>query len=132
MLVGIGLLAMLGALRLIWLMFDGALAIEVGPRGISVRSVFYTGVLPWSSVASVDTQVLGGWGKDAVLVIIRTDNPGLLLHLCGLGSKVVIQPKLLEADYSALQAWIEVARNRGTRRSDQQVMRPNRTFGRRR
>ncbi len=131
----LGALVMLGALRLIWLSIGEAFAVKTGPRGIHVRSAYYSGFLPWASIASVQGRIVSGWGKQPVLVIYRSDKPGLLLRLVGLGDKLVIQPKLLDANDHAVNAWIETARNHGapvrTEWTGRPLAQPNRVFGRR-
>lgn len=114
MLTGVlSLLLMLGGLRLIWLTFDEALAVAIGPEGIIVRSPYYSGLLPWSAVDHVESRIVGGWGKHPSLVIRRADHPGPLLWLAGLGDKLVVQQRLLDADAHAVRLWIEATRTRG-------------------
>ena len=103
-----------GAVRLIWLAFEGALAVQIGARGIRVRSLYFAGLLPWSYVRSVESRVVTGWGKHPVLVIRRTDSAGVLQRLAGLGDKIAVQRKFLDADDDTIAAWIEAAR-RGER-----------------
>ena len=132
----ISMLMAAGGLRFLWLMFGGGLAVQVGARGILVRSVYYTGVLPWASVLAVESGVVAGWGNSSeMLVIHRTDRSGLLLRLVGLGSKVAFQRKLLDADDDALEAWVEAAQNRGkpvhAGNAAHPIAMPQRVFGRR-
>jgi hypothetical protein len=101
-----------GGLRFFWLALD-RLAAGISARGIFVRSAYYTGLLPWTAVRGVDLRRLPGWGNTSSIVIEREDRAGFLLRLVGLGNKVVISPKLLDADDDAIEAWIEMARNRG-------------------
>src|SRR5687768_12245693 len=67
-----------GAVRLLWLTFQGALAVEMRVRGIYVRSTLYTGLVPWSAVTGVDIRTVPGWGPHPLLVVHRGDQPGLL------------------------------------------------------
>jgi hypothetical protein len=108
----VSLLLILGGLRYLWLAFGG-LAAEICARGIFLRSTYYTGLLPWAVVRGVDIRPLTGWGDRPILVIEHNDQAGFLLRLIGLGDKVAVQCKLLDADEEAIEAWMEAARNRG-------------------
>jgi hypothetical protein len=111
---GMAILLAVGGLRLVRLAFDGALAVEIGARGIRVRSIYYTGLLPWAAVRAVESRVVGGWGKHPMLVIHRKDSAGLLLRLVGLGDKVVVRRTFLDVDDDAFGAWIVAAKKGGT------------------
>jgi hypothetical protein len=134
--VGAASLLMIAAgLRLVWLTSDGASAAEIGARGIRVRSIYYAGLIPWASVRAVDTRALPGWGNSTMLVIYRSDTPGLLLRLGGLGDKVAIQRKFLDVDDRGIEAWVRAAQNREcplpARTTAHPVVSPQRVFGRR-
>lgn len=100
-----------GALRVIWLAWGGALAVETGPRGIVVRSPFFTGSLPWSSVGHITGGMLG-WGTQRALVIHRAKHARAPLRWMGLGTKIIIPGKFLAADDRVVEAWLATARQR--------------------
>lgn len=112
-LVLLAVLCIVGGLRMLWLTFDGAMAVRIDARGIQVRSIYFAGLLPWSTVRGVERRVVAMWGKGPALVIDRNDDPGLFLRLVGLSNKLVIQRGLLDADDRALDAWIEASSERG-------------------
>ena len=129
------ILLAIGGLRLVRLAFDGALAVEIGAPGIRVRSIYYTGLLPWAAVRAVESRVVAGWGKHPMLVIHREDSAGLLLRLVGLGDKVVVQRRFLDVDDDAFGAWTRAAKNGGTpmpaSTKAHPIAAPERVFGRR-
>jgi hypothetical protein len=129
------ILLAIGGLRLVGLAFDGALAVEIGARGIRVRSIYYTGLLPWAAVRAVESRVVAGRGKHPMLVIHRKDAAGLLLRLVGLGDKVVVQRRFLDVDDDAFGAWIRAAKKGGTpmpaSTKAHPIAAPERVFGRR-
>ena len=131
----ISVVMLAGALRLAWLAFGGALAAQLGPRGIEVRSIYYAGLIPWKSVRAVDCRTVSGWSAQPLLVIERNDGAGLFSRLVGLGSKAAIQRKFLDAADHDIAAWIEAAQNRDhsphSARAAPAVAPAPRTFGRR-
>jgi hypothetical protein len=108
-LAAISVLIVLGAIRVIWLSFDNALAAEIERRGIRLRSVYYSGLLPWEAITSISLRDVRGWGKHPVLVVDHTDEAHVLLRLVGQGSKIILSPKLLNADDDRLDDWIDAA-----------------------
>jgi len=116
-LAGICALAVLIAFRAVWLSFDGALAAEVERRGIRLQSIYYSGLLPWEDIEAVSLRNVYGWGKHPVLVVDHSSDMNILLRLVGQGDKVILSPRLLDADDDRIDAWIdaaiEAANNRG-------------------
>lgn len=111
-LAALSLLLACGGLRCLWLA-HGRVAAEVRAQGMLVRSMYYSGLLPWSAVRSVDIRRLRGWGNQPTLCIEREDRANILLGLIGVGDKIVIPSKSLGADDETIGAWIQLARNRG-------------------
>lgn len=134
-LVLLAVLCIVGGLRMLWLVLDGAMAVRIDVGGIQVRSIYFAGLLPWSAVRGVEQRVVAMWGTGPTLVIDRNDDPGLFLRLVGLGNKLVIQRGLLDADEQALSAWIDASSERGRpvpARQAAPIVAPSRpVFGRR-
>lgn len=69
--------------------------------------------MPGLTVEAITCRAVTGWGKHPVLVIHRADDPGPLLWLVGLGNKMLLHLRLLDATQEEVDSWIDHARNRG-------------------
>ena len=131
-----GILLMIAALRFVYLSLDGALAASTSAEGIHVRTPYYSGLIPWTVVEAITCRVVTGWGKHPVLVIHRADDPGPLLWLVGLGNKMLVHLRLLDATQEEVDSWIDHARHRGRPPKTESIKSPSLAskteFGRRR
>ncbi len=102
----------LAGLRAISMAFGGTPAAKITPRGIEVRSMYYSGLLKWADVASVQLRVPPMNSKACWLTFVPKTEFSPWVKLGGMSENLIIGTQLLGHSDQEIESWVVSANQR--------------------